>query len=274
MRELEAKIAAWRKTIHATLPDEPEIVRELEAHLREDIAVRCQAGEVADTAFALATERLGEPQDLAREFARVRAPWWPRSWVLRGILVLANSLGLTVVVMIALGLGSQRLTPMFAAHGLAITMGYLSAFCTGLVGLAALVRAWRRPLSPEQRRELRALMFRLTCVSAACLPIGLVLGMVWARESLGAAWSWRPTEVGALFVLLATVLLLIAQLSIRVSDRIRFVIAMVGATAVAFGMLGAQAVTAAVPITWLVLAFACSQGAVAVLRHRSQPATS
>jgi hypothetical protein len=274
MREFEAKIGAWRKAITSALPDQPETVRELEAHLRDDIAARCRAGVTADTAFELAAQRLGEPRGLAREFARVRAPWWPQSWVLRGILILVTSFGMTLLVMIGSGLSAQRLTPLLGAHVLAATMGYLASFCAGLVGFTALVRAWRRPLTPAQLRELNALMFRLTCVSVALVPIGMVLGMIWARENLGAAWSWQRTEAGAFFVLVATVLLFVVQTSVRVSDWLRFAIALLGATAVAFGMLGARAVTPAVPITWLVLAFAFSQGAVAFLRHQSQKATS
>lgn len=268
MRELEEKIAAWRAELKRALPDDEETRRELEEHLRDGIAARRRAGATWEDAFDAAVKRLGELRPIAREMCQVRAPWLPRSWVLRGILILMTSFGATLLVTIAVGFSEQRVTPLLGAHVFAITTGYLAAVCAGLVGLSALVRMCRRPLTSAQRRELNALMFRLTCASIVLVPIGIGLGMVWAKENLGVAWSWQRMEVGALFVLVATVLLFVVQTSLRVSDALRSVVALLGAVVVAFGMLGARAVTHAVPITWLVLAFAFSQIAVIMLRAK------
>lgn len=264
MTDIEAKIAEWRTEMAGALAGRDEDVAELESHLRDHYATLVRRGATPEAAFAESVKRLGEVHGIAREFERVRSPWWPRSWALRGVLAMWVA-GVAAMGILIPREFSKTMTPLLVAHVGSITVGYLSVFCTGVAGCVALLKAWRRPLGARERRELRDLIFRLTCVSCVTVPIGVALGMVWSAQHRGAAWSWERVEVGAFFVLVSAVLLLVVQLRIRVSDYFRFVVAVLGGTAVAFGMVGARAVTPAVPIAWLGLAFAASQIAVVVL---------
>lgn len=268
MHEIEARMAAWRARMSAAMPQEEEVVRELESHLRDHLDSRLRAGVSLEEAWAEGVRRLGDVHGLAREFARVRSPWWPRSWALRGIIIALAGGGVALLVAIAHELAPMRMTPLLAAHVATITLGYGLAFGSGWVGAVALLKRWRRPLGARERTELRALIFRLTCGSCVLVPIGIALGMVWSTENLGAAWSWAREEVGAVFVLIAAVLLLVAQLRAGVSDRLRFVLAVLGGATVAFGMFGARAVTRAVPIGWIWLALVACAAAVVLLRPR------
>ena len=120
------------------------------------------------------------------------------------------------------------------------------------------------PAAQRERRDLQQLIFRLTVISSVCLPIGLVLGMFWASANLGRAWAWDPKETGAAFVLFSNLLLLV-QLR-KVGDRVRCILATLGAAILAIGWFGASAVTSTVPIAWLCGVFAAAQLAMLMLR--------
>ena len=121
-------------------------------------------------------------------------------------------------------------------------------------------------MGPGERRELRDLVFRLTIMGSVLVPVGIGLGMIWAAENRGTAWSWARLEVGALCVLVSTVLLLLTQLKPGVSANLRWLGAVLGGAVVVFGMVCGAALTPAVPIGWLWLALVASQGAVLRLR--------
>ncbi len=266
MNELEGRISGWREQMAAALPGQEETLRELECHLRDHIASLRRNGVAENEAFTTSVARLGEVHGLAREFERVRAPWWPASWAVRGVLLLLGAGGVALLVAIAGEFSARRMTPLLGTHVLLITSGYLSVFGAGLIGLCALVKAWRRPLAAAERRELRTVIFRLSAASCGLVLLGIGLGMIWAAQNRGAAWSWERVEVGALCVLISAVLLFVTQLRGGLTDRLRWVLAAIGGVTVVAGMVGAKAVTPAVPIGWLWLALLASQGAVVVLR--------
>src|ERR671915_1487195 len=70
MESVESQIAEWR----AYVADAPGVnghdVDELEDHLRHQIAELNAAGLTADEAFLVAVKRMGDLDDLSREFAR------------------------------------------------------------------------------------------------------------------------------------------------------------------------------------------------------------
>lgn len=270
MNELEERISNWRTQMAAALPGQEDTLRELESHLRDHIESLRRRGMDPDAAFAESVVRLGEVHGLAREFGRVRSPWWPRSWLVRGVLLLLGAGGVALMTAIAGEFSARTMTPLLGTHVLLLTCGYLSVFGGGLIGLVALVKAWRRPLAAAERRELRAVIFRLSAMSCVLVPLGIGLGMVWAAQHRGAAWSWERVETGALCVLISAVLLFVTQWRGGPSDRLRWVLAAIGGVTVIAGMFGAKAVTPAVPIGWLWLALLASQGAVLLLRARDR----
>ena len=73
MCDLEQELKKWRQTMHAT-GLAPEILAELEEHLREDIERQLQAGTSLPDALHAARQRMGEPNVLRNEFALVDQP--------------------------------------------------------------------------------------------------------------------------------------------------------------------------------------------------------
>ncbi len=71
MPDLEPQIAAWRAAMHAAFPRQPEVVDELEDHLRENIAVLIKAGVTPEAAVAQAAARIGSPQAVAVKFQEI-----------------------------------------------------------------------------------------------------------------------------------------------------------------------------------------------------------
>ena len=240
-------------------------VAELEEHLREHVAALCRNGVGIDAAFAAAVQRLGEPAALAQQFSCARRRWLPGSRGVRSVFAL---IGMLILALVAVVCTRRQISGLLLVHVLIITSGYLMVLGAGLLGLWTLATIASRPFTTIVRAEVRAAMFGFTVAASVLVPVGMVLGMVWAAENTGEAWAWRPVENGALLVLVSSWLLLLVQTRLVVSERIRAVLALLGGLGVVVGFAARPAVTNAVPITWLCLALIASQGAVILLRHR------
>lgn len=268
MPELETGITAWRMRMQAALPDQEETVRELEEHLRDQIAALRRHGLDADGAFARAEASVGDPAAIAQEFDRMGARWLPAS---RPALVVLVLLACTVTLMGTLLVSdylSGKWTLLLVAHVFTLTAGCVSVLGTGLIGCCAMLAAWRSPLTRRERGEMRHLIFRLTVVSGMLVPVGMILGMVWAVSNLGRVWSNSPVELGAAFILVSIVLSLIVQTRTFVDHRVCWMLAMAGNIALILGWMWARAVTPAVPIAWLSLSLIASQVAIMLLPQR------
>ena len=66
---LEEQITRWREYLRRRQAIHPVDVAELEDHLREQVAALLEAGLAADEAFLVAVKRMGDLDDLSREFA-------------------------------------------------------------------------------------------------------------------------------------------------------------------------------------------------------------
>jgi len=71
MFDPEKAITEWRQQMVAAGLQKREALDELESHLREDIQQQIQAGLTTQRAFENAVERIGGPQALKGEFAKV-----------------------------------------------------------------------------------------------------------------------------------------------------------------------------------------------------------
>jgi Clp amino terminal domain, pathogenicity island component len=74
MPDLEIRIAQWRRQMIAGGIAAPEVLDELESHLREDIDQRMRSGLSAQQAFEAAVEKIGEVRVLKSEFAKSGLP--------------------------------------------------------------------------------------------------------------------------------------------------------------------------------------------------------
>jgi hypothetical protein len=73
MLNLDQAIADWRNQLIASGVTTPEVLDELENHLREDVQAQLRAGLKIENAFAIARERLGRCDALQAEFKKVES---------------------------------------------------------------------------------------------------------------------------------------------------------------------------------------------------------
>src|SRR5688500_4815016 len=89
--DLESAVALWRGTFAEHESVGADEIRELELHLREDIASWIGKGLTTREAFQIASGRIGAPTEVAEEFAKENplASWRTRLfWMFVGIIAL------------------------------------------------------------------------------------------------------------------------------------------------------------------------------------------
>jgi Cytochrome C assembly protein len=200
MAELEARIEQWRREQAETLGGSAEVLQELEDHLREEVQQRTQAGQSVDQAFTAAVARLGSPQELATEFARVAlpSPWLPVRLVLAALFVLA---GWLIGILFTSNRLGNELGLLLVTHITTITLGYAMTILIGvLVACYVLSRPFGGP-SPRQIQGLARAVHRLTIAALFMTAVGVVLGGFWAQQRVGRFWGWDIKEIGGALVL-------------------------------------------------------------------------
>src|SRR5678815_4297310 len=86
MFNLEQSISEWRGQMLSAGVKNPDIVDELESHLREDWARRVQSGESEKQAFEGAVQGVGQARLLKQEFAKLSGKKWAWLRKLKGIM--------------------------------------------------------------------------------------------------------------------------------------------------------------------------------------------
>ena len=86
MFNLEQSISEWRGQMLSAGVKNPDIVDELESHLREDWARRVQSGESEAQAFEGAVQGVGQASLLKHEFAKLSGKKWAWLRKLKGIM--------------------------------------------------------------------------------------------------------------------------------------------------------------------------------------------
>jgi hypothetical protein len=95
MFDLEPAITEWRAELAAAGVPSPEVLDELETHLRADIAHHTQSGVAPEEAFRLALRRIGPPDALAAEFRKAGATWAQKVMILLCAILVACILWLS-----------------------------------------------------------------------------------------------------------------------------------------------------------------------------------
>jgi hypothetical protein len=85
MFDSETQIQTWRAELVRAGLDNPEGLRKLENHLREDVEQQMRAATGAQQACASAVRRIGQAKALRREFAKVKGTGEMQVWKLFGI---------------------------------------------------------------------------------------------------------------------------------------------------------------------------------------------
>ena len=97
MFDLEAQIRSWRQRVSTSLGDGPDVLDELDEHLRDDFDRLVRSGEAPDRAWSAAVARIGSREQLAREFAKVKRPaWLPARVATAAFMALALATGVLV----------------------------------------------------------------------------------------------------------------------------------------------------------------------------------
>ena len=89
MFNLEQSILVWRREMLSAGIKNPEIVDELESHLRDDWARPVQSGESEERAFDAAVRSLGQASLLKHEFAKLSGPKW--AWLRKLKAIIAEA---------------------------------------------------------------------------------------------------------------------------------------------------------------------------------------
>jgi hypothetical protein len=199
--DLEQRIQQWRYTLAQALTGRPEVIAELESHLREEVHRLLQAGQTPELAWEEALRRLGGPEQLAAEFGKLppagSAFWLPARLVLIAQIIL--SVCLAGGVLLTLKQGKTR--PLLAAHVFAVTAGYTTTFAVGLLAVWSIFTRAVHGWDARRTEAVRATAWKLTLAGLVLTGVGVGLGCWWARDNLGRYWGWDPKEVGALGVL-------------------------------------------------------------------------
>src|SRR6185503_5355381 len=86
MFNLEQSISEWRGQMRSAGVQHPDILDELESHLREDWARRVQSGESEEQALEGAVQGVGQASLLKHEFAKLSGKKWAWLRKLKGIM--------------------------------------------------------------------------------------------------------------------------------------------------------------------------------------------
>lgn len=160
MPELEQQIARWREQVRREFPHRPEIIDELEDHLRENVRLLIDQGASATEAVSRASCQIGSPESLSLQFQRLK----PRPAIMKTV-----RLGHSVRV---------AATLIFAA----LLILQLPALCIGVLDL------FRAATSPSGSSPLVAATTRMLLTTSLLTSLILVLLIM-----LG--WPWRSEPV-------------------------------------------------------------------------------
>jgi hypothetical protein len=94
MFNLDHAIADWRRIMAAAGIQSPDVLDELESHLREDIERRVKAGADAAEVFRIAAAQIGQPHMLQAEFARSQNK--ERQYMKRKLMIGAGIIGILI----------------------------------------------------------------------------------------------------------------------------------------------------------------------------------
>jgi hypothetical protein len=237
MRDSEQRIAQWRQS-QAAAGCGPDVLDELESHLREEMRRLVLAGEPEERALEAALSRLGSPGAIAAEFAKVAplADWLPIRLAYGLVLVLAGAA--CVLAGLFRGAGETPASFLLRVHVAAITFGYVTVFISGALAICYVLDRLFRGLTPGQTRSLALATRRLSSLAAVLTALGIVLGAIWAKGQWDRYWNWDNREIGGLLVLSWTLALAVLAWRRPAAVAVLMLLALLGNIVVAAAWFG------------------------------------
>ena len=187
---LEERIEEWRSYLRRRQAIHTVDVEELEDHLRSHVATLGDAGLTPDEAFLVAVKRMGDLDELSREFAREYSErLWKQLVVSPGKSEQAGkSTHTEALVAIGLAIGAAILIKIPGLFGVPLGPGdedsafYFRNFSLFVLPLLAGYFAWKRQMSAVGWRWL-PVPFLAAAVLANAFPLGFI-GMGSATQAL------------------------------------------------------------------------------------------
>lgn len=133
-----------------------EVLDELEDHLQDAVEQLTRAGHSPEEAVDMAMARLGQPGELAAEFAKVpsSAPWLP----VRVAFALGALLPAAMVMPLWPKLTAGGLTSLLAAHMGLVMLGYLVTLLVGFLSACYFIARLFRGLTALSGTLLRPII--------------------------------------------------------------------------------------------------------------------
>jgi len=156
MFSLERAIADWRSQMTAEGIKNPELLDELESHLRADIHQQIRSGLTAQRAFDSAVQRIGQATTLKAEFKKI------------GSTAPQKLMGFVCVILTAFIIWMSG----FTFRQMQLSRGEQMLAYTAVIATLLVACAWRHavpllPVIPNQRKRI--------AVGGACIVAGFVI---------------------------------------------------------------------------------------------------
>ena len=245
MHNLEQLIAEWRKSI-LTGPNptiRPEVLDELENHLRENVEQLLQTGLTETEAFQRAAATLGAAPAIATEFHKLEQRlWWPIKLAIgmAAIALISHALRSTV----AFAFDGRLTSLLLAAHVFTVGLGYTITFIIGALGICFVGQRCFSELVPSRLRSLIDATFIFGCVAAGLTIAGFIFAMFWAKAEWGRYWGWDIREMGGLAVILWQLLFLLMHRFGRSHARGILITSLLGDIVVGLAWFGSNMLSA------------------------------
>ncbi|MCA9176448.1 MAG: cytochrome c biogenesis protein CcsA [Planctomycetales bacterium] len=123
-------------------------------------------------------------------------------------------------------------------HVVCITVGYLTTFLAGVLGIAYVAVGMFTNVGKSERNNLAKTIYGMVCFAMFFSFLGTVLGGLWADDSWGRFWGWDPKENGALLIVLWNALVLHARWGGMIRSRGMAVLAIFGNIVTAWSWFG------------------------------------
>jgi ABC-type transport system involved in cytochrome c biogenesis permease subunit len=167
-----------------------------------------------------------------------------------GIAIVVGCVGgfLTLIIAHMLSFSGDTLEMMqavldtnfwLATHVTCITLGYVSAFVAGLMGISyILLGMFTNMLRKDGSANLTRMTYGVLCAGMFLSFVGTVLGGLWADYSWGRFWGWDPKENGALLIVIWIALILHARWGGMVKHRGIAVLSVLGIVVTSWSWFG------------------------------------
>jgi hypothetical protein len=211
----------------------PEMLDELESHIRERVAQLIGSGLSEADACERAAAELGNPETLAAEFRKLDPKPWLPVRIMTGVGV-TLALGAAIVLLVRpfTGPGAGMLLTI---HVFTVTLGYGSTLLVGVLGACFVIQRARAGFPRRRLASLTRATFAFATIATVCTVAGIILAMFWAHREWGRFWDWDPKEIGALCVVVWMSGFLIAHCFRWVTARGLLVASLIGSNVVFLG---------------------------------------